>query len=256
MRRICQIILLRVYRAVFANWLLRYQWGRRLFFLLYDTYKNAFEAGEIKGLRAFIPEGSLVIDVGANVGFFTILFANWVGKQGCVIAIEPEAQNFSELQRKVLADKYFGVVEIHNVVADRVGGEVLLTINPNHPGDHKIGNEGIAVPALTIDDLCSKLTRRLAFIKIDVQGAEMRVLLGAEATLVRDQPVLFVEVDPAALSCFGTSMNELLTFLSQLNYVPHIIERSGVQLLLRERLDELILKNGYTDILFIPKVVQ
>jgi FkbM family methyltransferase len=256
MRRILQDALLWVYRVVFANGILRYQWGRRLFFAIYDVYKKMFEAGEIDRLRIYVPEDSLVVDVGANVGFFTMRFANWVGRQGCVIAIEPEARNFAELQRRVVANAYSDVVEAHNAVADRVAGEVWLAVNPDHPGDHKIGNEGVAVRALTVDGLCSAHGRPLAFMKIDVQGAEMRVLAGAQAVLEKDQPVLFVEVDSAALSRFGTSTDELLSFLSRFGYVPHAIDRTGAKVLPRQQLDALIARNGYTDILFIAEAAR
>jgi hypothetical protein len=65
----------------------------RVFLVLYAGYKRHFEAGPIERLQEFIPPGSLVIDVGANVGFFSLRFAQWVGLGGEVIAIEPEARN-------------------------------------------------------------------------------------------------------------------------------------------------------------------
>src|SRR5260370_18934326 len=62
----------------------------RVFLVLYAGYKRHFEAGPIERLQEFIPNGSLVIDVGANVGFSSPRFAQWVGSGGEVIAIEPE----------------------------------------------------------------------------------------------------------------------------------------------------------------------
>ena len=60
-------------------------------------YKQYFEAGPIDRLQEFVPSGSLVIDVGANVGFFSLRFAKWVGKGGKVISIEPEDRNYNRL---------------------------------------------------------------------------------------------------------------------------------------------------------------
>ena len=81
----------------------------RVFLTLYPIYKQYFEAGPIDQLREFVPDGSLVIDVGANIGFFSLRFAEWVGDGGKVIAIEPEDQNYenliSALKRAGLGDR-------------------------------------------------------------------------------------------------------------------------------------------------------
>src|SRR5688572_22188566 len=103
MHRAAQSVMLGAYRLIFARGLLRLGWGRRLYFALYEFYKSAFEAGRIGGLRTFVPEGGVVIDVGANVGFFTVRFARWVGPSGRVIAMEPEEGNHAELARRLAA---------------------------------------------------------------------------------------------------------------------------------------------------------
>src|SRR5437588_5448029 len=69
----------------------------RGFLALYSTYKQYFEAGPIDRLAEFVPNRSLVIDVGANVGFFSLRFAKWVGDGGRVISIEPEDRNYNIL---------------------------------------------------------------------------------------------------------------------------------------------------------------
>src|ERR1700730_10741632 len=69
----------------------------RVFIVLYAGYKRHFEAGPIERLQELIPQESLVIAVGANVGFFALRFAQWVGVGGEVIAIEPEDRNYETL---------------------------------------------------------------------------------------------------------------------------------------------------------------
>lgn len=254
MRRTLQSVLLWAYGVVFSNGILRYHWGRRLFFAAYDIYKLLFEAGEINGLRTHIPIGSLVVDVGANVGFFTLRFADWVGQQGRVIAIEPESRNFAELQRRLVINGYAGRVAAHCAVADRVAGEARLLVNPDHPGDHKIGDHGIAVRAHTLDGLCADSDRPVSLVKIDVQGAAMRVLAGAEDLLASQRPALFIEADAGALARFGTNTAELLGFLARFGYVPHAMDKNGAQVLTLPMIDALIARNGYTDILFLAMV--
>ena len=256
MPRALQLGLLWLYRRVFAEGLLRYGWGQRLFFQLYDAYKLCFEAGPISQLQSLIPQGALAVDVGANVGFFTRRLARWVGETGHVFAIEPEDVNFAELTRRLASEGLSKRVTTIKAVADRTPGEARLAINKDHPGDHKIGGDGVPVRAVALDSLLAGELRNTAFIKIDVQGAEMRVLAGAQDILKRDRPALFVEVDPAALSSFGSSTDELLDVLSQFGYEPHTLEHSGPRRLDVRALPALLGRRSYVDLLFIASGVR
>jgi FkbM family methyltransferase len=250
MNRPLQNALLAIYRTVFARGLLRLAWGRRLFYALYDLYKTCFEAGPVDQLRRFVPEDGFVIDVGANIGFFTMRFARWVGPAGTVVAIEPEAENFRELVRRVNASGLSRQVKTIAAVADAASGEAHLVINPDHPGDHRLGDEGLPVAAVTIDAISEGRTP--ALIKIDVQGAEAQVLAGAERTLQRVHPVLFIEIDPQGLARFGSSVSQIFERLGRFGYVPHVLEKEGPPRRLPEaERDALIAQRGYADILFI-----
>jgi hypothetical protein len=91
----------------------------------------------------------------------------------------------------------------------------------------------------------------VSLIKIDVQGAEMRVLAGATAILARDRPALFVEIDPAGLARFGASVDSLLGWLAGFGYAPHRTARGGARPCAREALDRALAHRGYADLLFL-----
>jgi FkbM family methyltransferase len=193
----------------------------RAFLALYLVYKQYFEAGPIERLKDFVPAGSLVIDVGANVGFFALRFARWVGDRGKVIAIEPEDANYASLVEAIERQGFSSRVETLKAVAAATGGEVLLEINPVHPADHKISRDGTGLPvsAVTLDQLLqARLGLRLALVKIDVQGAEMMVLKGAGRILKETNPALFVELSEEGLNKFGSSVTEILKYLAELDY--------------------------------------
>jgi FkbM family methyltransferase len=251
MRRLLQDALLALYRAVFAQGLLKFGWGRRLFFGLYDIYKEWLEAGEIDLLRVWIPSGGTVVDVGSNVGFFALRFAEWVGSHGRVVAIEPEQKNYEELTRRLAARGYASRVVPYHAVADRVSGQVMLDVNPDHPGDHKIGTQGIPVQARKLDELVSDLPRPVCLIKIDVQGAEQRVLEGATEILRMDKPALFIEIDPRGLQRFDTTTDRLFDYLAGFGYLPHQVTSTGAVALTAEVLDRALSQTGYTDVLFL-----
>ena len=227
----------------------------RTFLALYQLYKRFFEAGPIDRLREFVPEGSLAIDVGANVGFFSLRFARWVGDRGKVIAIEPEQRNYASLVRAVERRGFSSRIEALQAVAAATRGEILLEINPLHPADHKISRDGTGLPvrAVTLDQLVQgKSGPRPALVKIDVQGAEMMVLKGAGGILRQAAPALFIELQEAGLNSFGSSIAEILGYLSGYGYEPYWLARSGPHRKTdAPEIHAMASRSGYVDVLFL-----
>jgi hypothetical protein len=98
MQKLIQALCLKAYRAAAASRLYRTSIGKRLFVSVYDFYKQRFEAQAAEVLRNWIRPGATVIDIGANMGFFTLRFARCVGPTGRVIAVEPETENLRHLR--------------------------------------------------------------------------------------------------------------------------------------------------------------
>jgi FkbM family methyltransferase len=227
----------------------------RVFLVLYAGYKRHFEAGPIERLQEFIPKGSVVIDVGANVGFFTFRFARWVGSGGEVISIEPEDRNYETLISALKREDLCGRVRALKAVAAATTGPMFLEINHLHPADHKISRDGtgVAVEGVRLDDLVQdKGALKPSLVKIDVQGAEMLVLQGAADILRLARPVLFIELHEEGLQQFGASVSAILDHLSQRGYEPYWLMRRGPHQ--KSSLAEIHAKaagNGYVDVLFL-----
>ncbi|HLY58262.1 MAG TPA: FkbM family methyltransferase [Stellaceae bacterium] len=254
-RRRLQGVLLSLFATVRRTGVLDSRPGRWAFENSYELYKRLIEAGEIDRLAPFIPPGSLAIDVGANVGFFTTRFARWVGPQGAVIAIEPEAVNFARLRRRIDGEKLADRVECLEAAACEAEGTVLLEINPDHPGDHKLGASGVPIRAVALDDLvAARGWPAVSLIKIDVQGAELRVLAGVHAVIERFHPAMFIEVDDGALRRLGGSAASLIETMASFGYRAHRLGREGVSPPLPEEALAALsgADAGYTDLLFLP----
>jgi len=251
--RLLQSCLLRTYELICATGLLSTSWGRSLFYTAYDLYKSLLEAGDIRPLRHFVVSGGVVIDIGANVGFFTKRFAMWVSDGGFVIAVEPEAHNFDQLMRTLEKSDTTRVVRVFQGVAAEQSGTLKLAINPIHPGDHKISSEGVNVEAFTIDGLVAmERATRVCLIKIDVQGAEERVLQGARATIQRDYPAIYLEVDDDALQRMGSSAVRVTTWLSDLGYLIRQLEKGSLSEPITAAQAVTICRGRrYTDLLFV-----
>ncbi len=246
--------LLGFYRLAHAGGVLSTRPGQAVFRICYDAYKSHFEAGPVEALRPLVRPGAAIIDVGANMGFFTARFGRWVSEGGRVIAIEPEATNFSRLRRTVARRGLEPVVDLVQAVAAEAPGELQLHVNPHHPGDHRIGEAGVPVKAVTIDALlAARGWPEIALIKIDVQGAEARVLAGAHDTIERFRPALFVEIDDDALSRVGSGAGELIESITARGYRIHRLAGGSISPPIDVREARAAARRGgYADLLFLP----
>jgi FkbM family methyltransferase len=252
MKRIIQVFLIKNYALVVRTGVLSTSWGRSIFLTTYNWYKILIEAGEIKSLQSYIKPGEAVIDIGANVGFFTKRFAKWVHGGGFVIAVEPETTNFRQLLKNLKKAGTANLVKTFQGVAAEEAGTLKLAINPVHPSDHKIGQEGIEVKAFTIDNLVrDESAPRICLIKIDVQGAEERVLKGALETIKRDHPALFVEMDDVAMQKMGSSAERVINLLIEYGYViQRLWKNAQTEQISPEEALEICQNGKYLDLLF------
>jgi len=259
-----QRLLLAVYKGVCRTGLMSTRLGRGVFLAAYERYKGIWDADHLEALAKLVRPGATVIDVGANVGFYTRRFAEWVRPGGEVIAIEPEEVNFASLKR-VIARR--GLVNVLGVqaVASESAGSLYLQKNPFHPADHRIAEAAsvaangrrdgscVKVKAVTIDGvLRERGWPKVSLIKIDVQGAEERVLRGAMGALRELRPAVFMEVDEAALRAMGSSAESVLELMVSCRYEPHRIVNRRPMRVSKAEAARLCSNGTYVDLLFLP----
>jgi FkbM family methyltransferase len=252
-KKLAQDSVLVAYRLVSRSGILRTKVGQYLFEVAYGRYKAHFEATGIGSLRDFARPGATVIDVGGFIGFFAVQFGRWVGPGGKVVAIEPDAQNFAMLRRAVKRAGLENIVEPIFGASAEAKGTLHLRTNPDHPADHRLGESGTPVPSYAIDDLMAERGwPPVSLIKIDVQGAEPRVLRGARETLTRFRPALFIEVDDDALAQAGFSADELIVDLEELGYRLYRLDRrAGFRPIDAAEAADLRAELGYADFLLL-----
>lgn len=169
--------------------------------------------------KKYIPDGGTVIDVGASIGDHTITYAQWVGKDGMVAAFEPNPKAYACLQHNT--KDLPQVLPIKSGLSDVDGKAVLIELDNSGATYLTCGKSKIKVPVTTLD---SYEFKEVDFIKIDVEGYEVKVLEGSRKTIEESRPVLLVEVNRGALERAGTSAERLFEVLAELNYSMEITD--------------------------------
>jgi len=139
--------------------------------------------------RRLLRRDSTVVDVGANIGWYTLNAATAVSVKGRIIAFEPEPNNFSLLSRSIALNSMNNVELIRESVSDRQGHQTLFLADGNiggHSTTRAVGLNRIEVPSTTLDlSLAEFGVDGVHVLKVDVEGAEPQVVLGAAEQLKR-----------------------------------------------------------------------
>lgn len=188
----------------------------------------SWNPAEYAAFRAATPPGGVVLDVGANVGAYALLFGQWVGPRGTVIAFEPEPGVFHGLTHHVRLNHLESIVRpVMAAVGDRedtadlivgaTAGEARLAGRDDRP------DQVVRTMLTTLDGYCARERLQPDVIKIDVEGWELAVLRGARTLLTRLPGVaLFVEMHPSVWPLIGVTKADVLAELDaqQLTLTP------------------------------------
>ena len=169
--------------------------------------------------RAAVGAGDVVLDAGANVGAYTMLFAQWAGASGRVFAFEPDPIAYAGLQRHITLNRMIDrVTPVAAAVADGRAMHLPFTIGDSagvsrlvQPGEGSAPTETRDVKAVSIDQFCAEYRLMPRVIKVDVEGAELAALRGARSTIARAGPglQLFVEMHPHLWPRLGLSVDDI-----------------------------------------------
>lgn len=181
-----------------------------------------------------------LIDVGANIGLVAI--AALERSRARCIAFEPAPDNFARLCRNVRRHGLEPRVEAHRLALDADSGEVELALCSGNSGDHRLAHGSVPdgwprlrVPAAQLDELIAgRELERPVVMKLDAQGAEVRVLRGAQRTL-EQVDALIVEWWPAGLVRMGDSANALYAALTAFPYAALLEQNAPPPQLLQDR---------------------
>lgn len=192
-----------------------------------------YEPEVIEVAKHSIAPGNTVIDIGANVGFFSLLFSTLVGRNGKVTSFEPQPSAVTRLNENVRLNQHLQV-NVHQLAASDVTGTLSFYCGPeDHSGvaslrsiDHF--SRRIDVNTAPLDEIIPA-QQQVHLIKIDVEGAEAKVIAGATRTIGMWRPDIVVEVSNSYLKQMGSSGAELCEAFFQFGYSMYHIDWKGLR---------------------------
>jgi len=189
-------------------------------------FERIHEKATTNLFKKIVKNGNVVVDLGSNIGYFTLLAAKLVGQAGTVYSFEPEPKNFGYLKKNVEINNYKNVVAVQRAVSDKKG-KIPLFVCSYDAGHHTINQysgieayrrgrhsekKSIDIEATTLDDFFQGKENSIDLIKLDVQGAEALALKGMDKILKTNNRLkMIVDFFPILLEKMGDSPKEFIS---------------------------------------------
>lgn len=184
---------------------------------------RAHEPHITKLTKKYIKESDVVLDLGANIGYFTLIFSKLVGLKGKIFAFEPDPTNFAILRENVLINKCSNVILIQKAVS-KTSGKGTIYLSENNKGDHRIFDSGdnrkeIIIETTSLDDYFKNFSR-INFVKMDIQGSEILALRGMKKILKKNKKHIKIQAEfwPYGLRRAKTEPEEFFNILEKYNF--------------------------------------
>jgi FkbM family methyltransferase len=225
------------------------------YFIIND---GAWEPRLTAVFRRCIQPGQTVIDVGANVGYFTMLAASIVGPTGRVFAVEPNSENCRLILASVAENHATNVTLLPIALSDQIGWSAFGTHIGSNGGlqnlDNLIDHAPLIVPTFPLDNV---VHGQVHFLKIDVEGAEGLAIQGALGIVDQHRPIITSEFSIDMLErVSGMSPTDYLSLFTDRGYRLHMLDRSTGEPVAHESAESMLHDWGsdfrIEDLLFLP----
>jgi len=194
------------------------------------SIKGVYEEAETNIIKKLINKGDVVIDIGANIGYYTLIFARLVGNEGKVFAFEPESVNFNLLKKNVELNGYQNVVLVKKAVSNKTGQEKLY-LSEDDKGAHSLIGEienrkSIQIDCIKIDDYFRNNINKIDFIKLDIEGSEIEAIKGMSSVLKKiPNIILMTEFNSYLLKKSDLEPIEFIKLLRKYEFKIYSIDR-------------------------------
>ena len=199
------------------------------------SFKGVHEPLTTRIFQQEVKLGDTVLDIGAHIGYYTLISAKIVGETGKVFSFEANPANFSLLEKNIETNGYNNVTIFQSAISDYQGNAKLFferSSNTRWSSIYNIHNNGnyIDVKVSTVDELLKDYTGRVNFIKLDIEGAELAALRGLTNILTKNREMkIVVEFRPSILIRAGMDPRQFLDYFTEngfkLSYMDEVHDR-------------------------------
>jgi len=182
------------------------------------------ESFELSLFKQKIGPGDIVIDIGANVGVYTLLAAKLVGTLGKVFSFEPDQIAFLNLKKNVDYNHHNNVILIDKAVSSKTGSALFSVSNELATDNHLVKDtnsfqKNVQVKTISLDEFCERKSIKPKIIKIDIEGGEFEALKGMKNLCENNSElILFLEFNPKIMYREGTNIPQFLDYLFGFNF--------------------------------------
>jgi FkbM family methyltransferase len=197
---------------------------------------RSHEKNELKVFAEYIKAGDICIDVGGNIGFYSLNFAKFCGPEGRVFVFEPVPRNVLVIKLAAIINGFKNIEVYEGVVSDSAGLQQLML--PRDSSYAFIGRDAssqkvdlINIESTTLDSFVSQAgIKKISVLKVDVEGAEYQVLLGANKLLGDAQlkpQLVMAELCSPYLNRFGSTIENVVLYMREFGYNPYVANSRG-----------------------------
>jgi FkbM family methyltransferase len=204
------------------------------------------EKTELLYFLSSLRKGMTVLDIGANIGYYSLLAAARIAKNGKVHSFEPVRETYSRLQQNITLNEFKNMEAHRYIIHDHIGEMDIFVADKSNTGSSSLSrsmenfsNTVQKVQTITIDSyIKSKQISSVDIVKIDVEGSELFVLKGMKNLLKRDNMKIFLEINRHNLAKQNTKPQDIAHFLQQVAYHPYLITKEGISRLKVENIPD------------------
>jgi len=194
------------------------------------SINKIYEEYETEVVKKIIKKGDTVLDLGANIGYYTLIFAKLVGDKGKVFAFEPEPNNFNLLKKNVEINSYQNVVLIPKAVSSKNGKHKLYIFDEDTGSHTLVANEKnqkyIEIDSVCLDDYLVKFDGKINFIKMDIEGFEGEAIKGMTSLLQKSERIgILMEFAPYLIEEIGMKPDEYISLFTDPDWKIYFLNR-------------------------------
>jgi FkbM family methyltransferase len=219
---------------------------------------GVYEPEETKLIKSLVKKDDVCLDIGANIGYFTVLMAK---QCKLVYAYEPEPSNYQLLRKNIMLNKTFNIY-VNHVALTENSGQAQLHLSAASHGMHRMFPSGLCNSFTTVrtqrfDEAWTNQGKfHVDFIKIDIEGSELGALKGMKEMLSVNKSTMVMEFHPPSIQEYGAKPEDIYQFMKDLGYSIRLVPDIDNEITYQKLFEETNNVRGGQNLLCVPKKEQ